>query len=250
VKHLLAPENRPILARIAASRALLCFDFDGTLAPIVADRDAARLRPATATVLAEVARRYPCAIVSGRGREDVGARLEGTAFAHVVGNHGSEPSPDMTSFERAVREVAPLLAARVGGLPGVDIEDKRFSLAIHYRGAPDHASTAAALREAVASLPTPMRIVDGECLVNVVPVGSPNKGDAVRRLRDEAGAEVALFVGDDVTDEDVFALDDARVVGVRVGESSTSRAPWFLRDQAEIDALLGELVALRPDPAP
>lgn len=245
MQHLLAPENRSVLEAVASARALLCFDFDGTLAPIVADRDAAQIRPSTAALLVEAARRYPCAVVSGRGRTDVSARLGGAPMAYVVGNHGSEPSPDMTAFECAVRAALPLLAARIGSLPGVDIEDKRFSLAIHYRRAPDPTAAADAVREAVGALDQPMRVVDGEYVVNAVPIGAPHKGDAVRRLRDETGAEVALFVGDDVTDEDVFALDDPAVVSVRVGESRTSRAAWFLRDQREIDALLEVLVALR-----
>lgn len=244
MEPLIAPGN-DIVHRLASVSSLLVFDFDGTLAPIVADRDSAQLRPETSALLDDVARRYPCAILSGRAHDDVAARLGGAKVAHVIGNHGIEPSPDMGSFAAAVDRARPMVLAATVAMAGVDVEDKRFSLAIHFRAAADRAVAAEAIREVVRGLPVPFRIVDGDCVVNAVPAGAPNKGDAMKRLVEETRAELALFVGDDVTDEDVFALDDPRVVSLRVGSSSTSRAPWYLRDQTEIDALLSLLAASR-----
>ena len=77
MKSLLAPQNRSVLRRLVRGRVLLAFDFDGTLAPIVADPPAARLRPRTRRLLAEVARKYPCVVISGRSRADVARRLTG-----------------------------------------------------------------------------------------------------------------------------------------------------------------------------
>ena len=57
-----------------------------------------------------------------------------------------------------------------------------------------------------------------------------------------ANAEQSLFIGDDDTDEAVFALDDPRIVTVRVGRKRASRAQYYLRDQTEIDALLRYLM--------
>ncbi len=74
---------------------------------------------------------------------------------------------------------------------------------------------------------------------------APNKGDALLQLRRIEEADTALYVGDDVTDEDVFDLDQpGRLLAVRVGESNTSGAAYFLHDQNEIDELLSRLVAL------
>jgi trehalose 6-phosphate phosphatase len=78
----------------------------------------------------------------------------------------------------------------------------------------------------------------------VIPAGFPNKGDAVVTLLRRMRLDTALYAGDDVTDEDAFAVGPPRVFGVRVGPGP-SRAPWRLRSQAEVDALLGRLAALR-----
>ncbi|MFN2377480.1 MAG: trehalose-phosphatase, partial [Candidatus Binatia bacterium] len=101
---ILGDEGRGRLADLARSKVLLAFDFDGTLAPIVADRDAAFLRPTTRELLARVCTLYPCAVITGRGREDVSARLLGMGMKHLVGNHGLEPSPGMEDFEDAIAE--------------------------------------------------------------------------------------------------------------------------------------------------
>lgn len=243
---ILGDEGLRRLAGLARSKTLLAFDFDGTLAPIVADRDAAVLRPSTRDLLARVCTLYPCAMITGRGREDVCARLQGTGIKHLVGNHGLEPSAGMETFEDAIAEAHGELAGRLSGHAGLDVERKRFSLAVHYRGAADRDDAQRRIHAAVAALPVPVRTVPGILVVNVVPEGAPHKGDALLELMAVEDAETALFVGDDVTDEDVFRLDPAgHVVGVRVGECAASSAKYFLRDQSEIDDLLGKLAALR-----
>jgi trehalose 6-phosphate phosphatase len=86
----------------------------------------------------------------------------------------------------------------------------------------------------------------GKLVVNLVPRGAPHKGMALERLRESLHCDTALYVGDDQTDEDVFALDDpGRLLTIRVGEKTTSRASFFLRDQACIDVLLERLLSLR-----
>jgi trehalose 6-phosphate phosphatase len=67
------------------------------------------------------------------------------------------------------------------------------------------------------------------------------------RLRASLRADAALFVGDDATDEDIFAIDDpARLLSVRIGHRSDSAAPYFLKSRREIDDLLACLLQLRP----
>ena len=88
-----------------------------------------------------------------------------------------------------------------------------------------------------------MRIIPGKMVINLVPAGLPHKGDALRRLMRLSHRRIALYVGDDHTDEDVFRLAaDAGVVGVRVGRTRHSAASWFLRDQQEVDELLSRLL--------
>jgi trehalose 6-phosphate phosphatase len=250
MKRLLAPQNRPLLAQMAVSRVLLGFDFDGTLAPIVGDRDAAAMRLRTAHLFVRVCRLYPCAVISGRSRADVTSRLAGAAVKYVVGNHGLEPVAAPEIFEREVLIARPALAAALAEHPAIDIEDKRYSLAVHYRRARDKRTARRLIHEAVASLPIPMRIVPGKLVVNVVPAGAPHKGHALLRLQRLERARSAFYVGDDATDEDVFALDEpGRLLTARVGRSKTSAAAFVLRDQREIDVLLETLLTFRSDAA-
>lgn len=244
--RLLAKGNGELLAQLAWSRVLLGFDFDGTLAPIVAERDHAAMRPRTATLFGEVCRLYPCTVISGRSKADVSARLEGCAVKYVIGNHGLEPGALLGEFEREMRDAIQALSSTLAGLGGVDLEDKRYSVAIHYRRSRTKQAARATILRAVEQLGTPMRVVPGKLVINVIPRRAPNKGDALLGLRTVEGAHTAFYVGDDVTDEDVFRIDQpGRLLSVRVGESMGSAARYFLRDQREMDVLLERLVALR-----
>jgi trehalose 6-phosphate phosphatase len=246
MEHILSPNNVDVLARFARAHSIAAFDYDGTLAPIVTDRDRAFMRPHTRALLDALTRHYPCAIISGRGCDDVFAKLEGIAVKYVIGNHGLEPNEGLSSFANDIATIVPELQQSLGGHEGVDIENKRYSLSIHYRRAKDQAATRAAIHEAISRLSRPMRVVLGKLVVNVIPQNAPHKGDALVALRAQEGAEIALFVGDDVTDEDVFELAQPEwLLCIRVGHSQNSAAPWYLRDQREMDSLLEKLVALR-----
>lgn len=246
MRSILGREHLDVIPQLAWSNLLLGFDFDGTLAPIVPDRDRARMRRSTRDLLAAVCARYPCAVISGRGFDDVRARLDGVDVPWVIGNHGIEPSAGMSHFEDAVRAMRPALEAALGAVRGVEIEDKRFSLALHYRRARARGEAREAIVAAVRALPRPTRVVMGKMVVNVLPDGAPHKGVALLELRARVGADVALYVGDDVTDEDVFEMEQpGRLVGVRVGRSPRSAASFYVEDQRQVDALLRRLVEAR-----
>lgn len=235
-----------VLALVARSPALLAFDFDGTLAPIVAERDRAAMRERTAALLTQLSALYPCAVISGRSRTDVTARLACAPALQVVGNHGLEPRTDMAAFAAAIAHVRPLLTHALRDCDGIDMEDKHYSLAVHYRRAREPEAARAAIDRAVAEMPMPLRVIPGKRVANILPAGAPHKGDALLELRARAAVPNALYVGDDDTDEDVFGLlPSARVVAVRVGESAGSAAPYFVRTQRDVDALLVVLAALR-----
>lgn len=246
MRYLLSRENADLLAQLAWSRVLLAFDFDGTLAPIVASRDDARMRPRTLALFAEACALYPCAVISGRSQADVSARLGAARIKYVVGNHGLEPGASLDEFAEEIASARASLEESVARLAGVDLENKRYSLALHYRRSRNKRVARAAILAAVEALPERMRVVLGKLVVNVVPARAPNKGDALLALRSAEKADTALYVGDDVTDEDVFELDQpGRLLTVRVGQSRASAAAYFLRDQSDIDRLLAKLVTLR-----
>jgi trehalose 6-phosphate phosphatase len=174
--------------------------------------------------------------------------LPGTNAKYVVGNHGIEPGADISGFEREVTLMRPLLALALAEHPGVEIEDKRYSLAIHYRRTRRRRHARLAIDRAVAALPRPMRVIPGKLVANVIPVGARNKGDILLELRDQESADVALYVGDDVTDEDVFTIDQpGRLLAMRVGRTTLSAARFYLRDQREIDDLLAHMIEFRKD---
>ena len=251
MKHLLSNGNLAVLAQLAGSHALLAFDFDGTLAPIVAARGRAQMRARTRKLFARVCELYPCAVISGRSRDDVLARVTGADVKYVIGNHGLEPGYDLASFERVVSAVTSQLEAALAVHRGVEIENKRYSLAVHFRNARLKNRTRLAIEAAIHALPEPMRIIPGKLVVNAVPARAPHKGDALQAIRAEEAADTALYVGDDVTDEDVFELDEpGRLFSIRVGKTRRSAAAYYLRDQPEIDALLSRLQALRASGRP
>lgn len=246
MRNILAARNRPHLRRFAARDALVAFDFDGTLAPIVDKPVDAIIGAETASLLDEVARRYPVAVISGRTVADVTARLREARVATVIGNHGIEPSSSMHEAAAAVRVWAPILAAELAGLDGVMVEDKHLSVSVHFRHAPSPNRARRTIHEAVARLPGAVRVVDGHMVVNLVLDGAPNKGDALRTLAARFDATAVLFTGDDVTDEDAFAvLTDDISFGVRVCRTRRSHARWYVPSQGDVDRLLAELLAAR-----
>ncbi|MCK6546332.1 trehalose-phosphatase [Myxococcota bacterium] len=238
MKWILGPRGLKKVAVLPRDRTLYAFDFDGTLAPLVASREAARIRRTTKQLLAKLAARAPCVVISGRARDDVARRLRGLPIRAIAGNHGAEPSPDMAALEAVIVRAKAALTPHVAVLEGVELEDKRLTLSIHYRCAPEPDRAKAAILRAAEGLPPGLHLIPGKRVVSVVPQGAPNKGDALRRLQQELGCTHALFVGDDDTDEDVFALEAPNLLAVRVRKSRTTHARWYLRTQRELDVLL------------
>ena len=247
VKDILLPGQRPILDQLARGRSLLAFDYDGVLAPVITDPGGAPMRPGTRRLLARLARVWPSAVVSGRAWTHTRRLTEG-AVPLIVGNHGYElgrERPVPRAVLDRVRAWRAALERELAGVPGVYFEDKRSTLAIHYGLERRWRAVAGAVHRAATRLQG-ARLVHGKKVLNVIPAGFPNKGDAVRALLAKLRLDTALYVGDDVTDEDAFALGLPLVVGVRVG-SGRSRAPFRLASQDRIEELLGLLLRLRAD---
>jgi len=231
---------------VAASGALLAFDYDGTLAPTGSDVEGARMRPESVELLRSLAHAAPVAIITGRSVHDVTRRLEGISVLATVGNHGAEPS---RFARRAAREVAawlPLLKSFVATEAGVVIENKAQSVSVHYWDAPEPSRTLSALGALLRTFPHAVTVVQGIGLVNLIPKGAPNKGDALARLVKAHNLPGALFVGDELTDESAFErLRGSEGLGVRVGASKASAATFHIPTQMEMDAMLTELLVGR-----
>ena len=229
------------LREVAGCRALLAFDFDGTLAPIVRHSDDAAMRPRTRRLLAQIALRFPCAIISGRRLSDLRARFDGIAIRWFIGNHGAEgvvPFPGAKGLRRTVIGWRDALQAEIDQWAGTRIEDKGFSLSVHYRNAVDPRGARDAISRLAVGLPS-VRVVPGKCVVNLVLDGAPNKGRALAHLVGLLETERVLFAGDDDTDEDAFEMDlGVPSTTIRVGGTGPSRARFRLEGQDAIDRLL------------
>jgi trehalose 6-phosphate phosphatase len=236
VRWLLSDDGGKALTALLVERPLLVFDFDGTLAPMVKQPERAKMRPLTEKLLEAVAQHYDVAVLSGRQRADVAARLGAVRVRWVVGNHGAEWERAEARLLNRVKRWREALEPQL--FDGVRLEDKGLSLTLHYRGVADPRGTERRLR-ALASELDGIALKRGKRVLNLLPAGSPDKGDALRRLKRLSRSRWALYVGDDETDEDAFGVRGA--LSVRVGLRRTSKAKWFLHGQREIDALLERL---------
>jgi trehalose 6-phosphate phosphatase len=246
LKDILGRAQRELLQQYAWSNVLLAFDYDGTLAPIVPDPERAAMRTSTRLLLARIATCYPCVVISGRARRDARRWLQGIPLRQVVGNHGVEPWQATRPMVAEVKRWLPRLSRRLAGLQGVWIEDKTYSLAVHYRKSREKKKALAAILEAASTL-GPARLIGGKQVVNILPHLAPHKGLALLRERQRQSCDTALYVGDDLTDEDVFGLDEpGRLLAIRVGAKAASAASYFLRSQRAVDDLLRLLIDLRP----
>jgi len=246
MRNILRPANRAVLAHFAASNVLLGLDFDGTLAPISVSRDSVAMRSSTAGLLQRACTLFPCAIVTGRSRADVTGRLGAAKVAHVIGNHGLEPSDDQQRFERWATRAMDVLSPRLAEVEGIDLESKQYSVSVHYRQARSPVHALQAIMGAVDDLPERPRVVGGKLVVNLVPADAPHKGSALGALMQRQGMERLIYIGDDETDEDVFASGSpTTLLGVRVESRSGSAAGYYIPSQAHIDELLEALIVER-----
>lgn len=245
MRHILARAHREVLEQFAWSNVLVALDFDGTLAPVVGDPDQAAMRTATRAQLRAVAGLYPTVVISGRGRADVAARVNGVGLRAVVGNHGLEPGHASRALAARVDGWCAELARMLATLPGVVVENKHCSVAVHYRASRAKKLARHAVVTAASALGE-IRLIGGKQVVNILPPNAPHKGMALERARMRLGCDTAIYVGDDETDEDVFELDQpGQLLGIRVGASRATAAAFHLVSQLEIDELLHTLSMVR-----
>jgi trehalose 6-phosphate phosphatase len=248
MQYILSRASRAVLTQLAAERTLCAFDFDGTLAPIVEHPSQAAMRDHTRVLLGRLAALYPCVIVSGRARADVLGRLSGVIVARVIGNHGAETGASAQMPHRRVEHWKARLELELGANQGLWVEDKGFSLAVHYRQCARKTEARQRILAAAGNLEH-VRVFGGKQVVNLAVDRAPDKGVALAAERDRLGCNWVLFAGDDVNDEDAFALD-GNIVPIRIGWKRQSHARYYLRTQAEIDQLLELLVLLRAPVTP
>lgn len=245
MRSILLPANKKMLEKWAHKKLLVAFDYDGTLAPLVANPLEAQMSTTTQELLAELCGLYPVVVISGRARSDIFSRLGALGVAQVIGNHGIEPWHSAAQYKAEVSAWLPSLHAVMGEFPGTLLENKQYSVAVHYRNATDKTRARDAILRAVNKLPR-IRVITGKQVINVVPIDSPNKGNALLFEQERLACEASLYVGDDDTDEDVFVLEkSSSILGIRVGAKTRSAAKYYVKNQLSVDSLLRSLIKCR-----
>lgn len=230
---------------------LIVCDYDGTLAALVDDPDRAVPDDGAVEALTALAALPDThvAVVSGRSLRDLAALCPFPPEIHLVGSHGSEYGDGFESdleaaqiglLEKITDDFNRLAAADAGFI----VETKPTSVAFHYRKAGVEAAADAltAVRDGPAGWQG-VRVKEGKKVIELAVIDA-DKGTAVDRLRSRLGAEAVLFVGDDVTDEDAFAVMTHGDVGIKVGAGETL-ARYRLLDTGDVAGVLSDLLELR-----
>jgi len=249
----------PTLAEQLRSHHIALFlDYDGTLTPIVNRPELAVLSDKERAILKQTADRFPTAIISGRGREDVEG-LVGLPNLAYAGSHGFDiVGPHRAAVNHAVAgwikpvmaNVARELGERLEDIPGVIIEPKGFSVAVHYRLVEER--NLAKIEETIDEIvrrDQRLKKTPGKKVLEVRPDVDWDKGRALRfllhALRFTGKDVIPIYIGDDITDEDAFAAIQENGIGILVSETPrATNASYWVQAPWEVYAFLERLLKL------
>lgn len=259
------PMTDALAKRLSGSPLVLFLDIDGTLAPIAPRPEYALIPAETRDALRSLVQlpHVHVAIVSGRSARDA-ARLVAMDSVWIIGNHGfelaapgepPEARPDVAAYEEQVAIAASACATFAAEIEGVIVEDKRWTLSVHYRLA--HPRFVPEIRERMEAIAreTGLRLTSGKEVLELRPPVAVDKGTAAVELARHLGALAdggsSLFAGDDRTDEDAFReLREAwpLAVSIRVAAEAVETAAEFcVPDTDAVRELLRAVVALRKE---
>jgi trehalose-phosphatase len=244
-----------IRRRIAGRNVALFLDLDGTLAPVEARPDLVEVPPATRDLLETLARLCPVAVVSGRGLDDLrdkvgvrslfyaadhGFQILGPVRARLELEVGPDCKPQLEQAAAALRRATP-------AIEGVLLEEKGLSLSVHYRLTPEarHPAVLRAVADVAERFPM-LRVTEGKLVYEFRPPDDWHKGKALAWIMEQlemgpdSGFPIAL--GDDLTDEDMFATVEGWGIGVIVGDHGRpTKASYRVADHVEAVRFLDAL---------
>jgi len=244
--------------RIAqAPHLLLCLDYDGTLTKIVGDPADAVLDRDTRAAVAELAGRedVTVAVVSGRTRSDLLARVDVPGLIYA-GNHGLEISgpgfvfiePTAAACREELHALASELTARLNGIPGVIVEDKGLTISVHDRkvSLEQQEEVRRLVHTTLANSRHPFQLTHGDRVYDIRPRVHWDKGVAVAWIRKQVGRAdaLAIYLGDDATDEDAFASLREEIT-IKVGQNGETVAHYRLGSLGDVRKFLQWIISLR-----
>jgi trehalose 6-phosphate phosphatase len=247
VRHLFNNWPQVVHRFEARSKIALFLDFDGTLVPIQDRPEDVWLDSATRRTLSRLVRspRFRVWIVTGRRRADVRARVRVPGIRYL-GLHGWEGRAAGTITEEAREAVAcakSWLASLLLSVPGIWLEDKGLTLAIHYQSVTEEGVRKA--RKLVYGVLAPfddtLHLIRGKRVWELAPREMGDKGVAVARELSAAGSRVVpVFIGDDLMDEPAFSALACGVT-VRVGRPCRTHARYRLSSVEQVHQFLERL---------
>jgi trehalose 6-phosphate phosphatase len=248
--------------RLDGREPAVFLDYDGTLTPIVDRPEDAVISESMREVVRDLAKRCTVCVVSGRDRKVV-QELMGVDDLVVAGSHGFDiwsPSEGTLEHdagqgsEELIQEVTRRLHEALDGIPGTLVEEKKVSVAAHYRLVPDEQRPAVkeVVDQLLAEHPDDLKVTPGKMVFELQPKLDWDKGKAVLYLVRALGLDrddvTPLFFGDDITDEDAFAALSDRGIGIFVGDPDdpevadrATAAHFVLNSIEEVERCLDKL---------
>ena len=241
--NILTPEGHEALRQLSQKKTVYCFDFDGTLAPIIQNPAESVLSNEIKQKLLQIQKLFPVAIISGRSLLDL-SRIIDFKCNFMVGNHGIEDKNNaniMSECKNITKKWIENLSHifQVENLNShFSIDDKEFSVTLHYK----KGTNLDKLHTILDKLTPAPRIIAGKLVFSLLPDFGKDKGTAILDLMHKNNFTHALFIGDDVTDEDVFKLENENILTIHVGNNPKSDAKFCLEEQTKIDVLLDKIL--------
>jgi len=246
-------EHLDELKSLMAQKDVFIFlDYDGTLTPIVATPDLAVISADMRQAVKELATKYRVSIVSGRATDDVRSKvkIDGIFYAGSHGFEIVEPDGKVEINEEAqgirhvIDEVHGKLSERLKGVEGALVENVKYTISAHYRMVSD--KDFPRVKDAVEDILkeyTNLRKTDGKKVFELRPKIDWHKGKAVdwilNVLRYDQERHTAVYIGDDVTDEDAFTALKDKGFGILVAEvPRPSKAAYMVRDTTDVKKIL------------
>lgn len=242
---LFSKSSLTVLESLSFTKTLYAFDYDGTLAKIVPTPSNAYMTKTTEKLLAELSKLVPIAIISGRSVQDLKMRV-GLHPQFLIGNHGLEGLGNNNTLADAQKICASWTKSlrKQNFESGIEIEDKTYSIALHYRRSRNKTLAKNKIHSAIEKLLPPPRLITGKFVFNLLPPGSQHKGAALLDLMNKSETKHAFYIGDDDTDEDIFSVPykSGQLMTARVGKKKSSQAKYYINRQSEINRLLSILI--------
>lgn len=227
-------------------KTVFFLDYDGTLTPIVDRPQDAVISEQMKKTVEKLASKFRVSIVSGRFREDVEGLL-GIQDLLYAGSHGFDIRGEgLTMIHPKAKEVIPVvvdvikrLEESLGGIDGLLIEKKKFSVAVHYRLVDEdkYLSVIKKEVEAVEEENDCLRLMSGKKVFELLPSIEWDKGKAIRWVLEAMGMDWkdanVIYIGDDVTDEFAFRMIRTRGTGIVVSDEKHISAADFRLDSPE-----------------